>query len=171
VNAKNSVLGLVALTTISGSALFGLNTASAQASGESLVAKISSAFSLSEEEVQTVFDDYRADKKESRQADAEEQLQGLVDDGTLTQEQKTQIEAHREEVRTLLTDLKDQSLDRETIKAAMKELHQEHKAWAEAEGIDLTDIKPEHKGRRGGGHFHQFDHDNHEEANEGANES
>ena len=146
---------LVAVATVSavaGATFLGANSVSAQASGQSLVSRIAERFSVSETEVQSVIDEYKEDVREERQAERDEHLQGLVDDGTLTEEQRAQLDEFFAQRQELKEELKGQDLSREEMKEAFEEHRAEVEAWAEAEGLDLDDIRPERDGERKRGH-------------------
>ena len=144
-NINSKLASVAVVSAIAGATFLGANTASAQATGESLVSRIAERFSVSETEVQEVLDEYKADKQEEREAARDEHLTELVTDGVLTEEQRAELEAFGEEKRTLKEELRDQDLSREEIREAMEGIRDEIEAWAEAEGIDLDDIRPDDK--------------------------
>lgn len=84
---------------------------------DGLIAKIAQRFNLNEADVQAVFDDYKDSEREAR---ISERLQGLIDEGKTTAEQKTLIENKLKEI--------DTARDQE-----QKDLE----AWAKEKGIDL----------------------------------
>jgi hypothetical protein len=82
-------LGVVGLTSFA--------SAATSTSSTSLVDKIATKFGLSKTDVQAVFDEQKAERQAEHKAEVSERLQDLVDDGKITAEQKTKIEAKHEE--------------------------------------------------------------------------
>ena len=151
-----NMLAAGVVTTVAAGSLLGVSMASAQTSdgGTSIVDRIASTFNLNRDDVQNVFDEQRQERHEQMEQKHEEHLQQLVEDGTITSEQKDDLEAKHEEMRTLRESLKDQDLTREEMRNKMQEARSEFEAWAEDQGIDLESIRPEGKdgmrGRHGG---------------------
>lgn len=125
----------------------GVSAVSAQSGSSSeqggLIEAISSKFNLNKAEVKQVFEAQR-EKREAEHANKQsERLQKLVDNGTITAEQKTAIETKLEELKA----------DREANKGSMKDLtpeerkakHDEKKAeleaWAKDNNLNLTKLK------------------------------
>lgn len=140
---------------ISGGVLIGANSVSAQTSGESLVERIATTFNLDSSEVQVVFDEAREEKQAERQANATEKLQEKVDDGTITEDQKTIIEEARAALREQLEELRPEDKsslsdeEREALHDQMKELKDSMKQTLEDAGIDTSEFGERH-GKRGG---------------------
>ena len=122
---KIAVAGLTAAVGLSGIA--GIGIVSAQASGgqSDLVAKIAEKFNLNQGDVQAVFDEEHAARQAERQAQISDHLQSLVDDGTITTDQKSAIEAKQAELKT----------QRESDRSELE-------AWASDNGIDLKYLRP-----------------------------
>jgi gas vesicle protein len=117
---KNLLLAGV-VTTVAAGSLLSLGIASADSnSGDSLIDKIATKFSLNRDEVEAVFEENRAEKQAERAADFSENLQEKVDSGDITAEQKTLIETKFAELQTA----------RETEREALEQ-------WAEDNGIDM----------------------------------
>ncbi len=151
-NINSKLVAVATVSAIAGATFLGANTVSAQTSGESLVSRIAERFDVSEAEVQEVVDEYKEAHHEEREAKRDEHLQGLVDDGTLSEEQRAELEAFGEQRHSQMEELREQGLSRQEIREAMEGLRDEVEAWAEAEGLELDDIRPQHKhGRRGNG--------------------
>jgi hypothetical protein len=122
--------------------------------------ELAEKFNLDETEVKQYFEEKRDEHKAEHEAKAEEHLQSLVDAGTITAEQKTKLEEFRIERQTLKESLKNSDLSKEEIKAQFEAQKAEVEAWAESEGLDLEDIRPEPKeGRHGHGRHHGMDND------------
>jgi len=159
---KTSLLAAGVVTSVAALGLVGLPAASAQSSEggfmSSLASSIAERFNLDQTEVETFLDEQKDEFKAERQAAREEKraeyIAGLVEEGTLTQEQADALAEKRAELEAEKEALKDQNLTRKEIREAMEETRDEFEAWAEEQGIDLDEIRPEHK--RGGyrGHYH-----------------
>lgn len=120
---KNLLLAGV-VTTIAVGSLLSVSSASADsASGDSLIDKIASKFSLNRDEVEAVFNENRAEQQAERAADFSENLQDKVDSGDITADQKSLIESKFAELQTA----------RETEREALQQ-------WAEDNGIDMKYI-------------------------------
>jgi len=146
------------VTTIAAASIVGIGAASAQSnSGNNIVDKIAAKFSLNRDEVQSVFDEQHDEKKAKHEQRQATRLQELVDNGAMTADQKTALEAKRTEMESKRDALKDQNLTREEIRTQMESTRIEFEAWAKDQGIDLSVIRPEdgmmkghHDGPRGG---------------------
>lgn len=123
----------------------------------SLVDKLVSKFNLNKDEVQSVFDESRAEMEAQREQRQAERLQELVEVGTITAEQKTAIEAKITELKEQREANKDsmQDLSNDERKAKMEEERASLESWAEEQGIDLSKLRGILMGGPGGhgGHF------------------
>lgn len=142
-NINSKLASVAVVSAIAGATFVGANSASAATSGESIVSRIAERFGVSESEVQSVVDEYRSEQQAEREAAKDEHLSSLVEAGTLTEEQRAELEAFHDERHELKEELRDQDLSREEIREAMEGLRDEVEAWAEAEGIDLDELKPD----------------------------
>ncbi|KKQ42035.1 MAG: hypothetical protein US60_C0025G0005 [Microgenomates group bacterium GW2011_GWC1_37_8] len=140
-----AMLGLIFIGLLS------VSYVSAQDSGNypSIVAKIAEKFNLNEADVQAVFDEEREAHYADMQARWSERLDDLVNDGKITAEQKQAILDKHEEMQNKMEELRD--LEPKARREKMQTMHEEFKAWAEGEGIDLPLIGPV-----GSGHGHGF---------------
>jgi hypothetical protein len=134
---------LVAAILATGAGLVrrGVVSAQADAAGQSLVEKIATRFHLSQSDVQEVFDDYENTREEQFKQDFSDRLQTLVDDGTITAEQKTLIE---DKLQQLLDERdsnrnKFENLTRKERRDLIIKKRAELKQWAKDNGIP-TDI-------------------------------
>lgn len=121
VKKKLATAGAVA--TIGLTSLAGISTIAAQSGvvGTSdVVEKIATTFGLKEDAVQAVFDEVQEERQAERQTEISQHLQEAVDDGDITDEQKTLIEEKISELQV-------------THEAEKEELA----AWAEENGIEL----------------------------------
>lgn len=139
---KQLVMGLAAGAIIGGTVL-GTIGVSAQETATTLPDRIADRFGISSEEVKEEFQAHREEKQAVRQAAFTEHLQSKVDDGTITAEQKTLVEAKFAEMREERQALKDQDLTREERRAEREAHREELQAWANDNGIDLEAIRPE----------------------------
>ena len=121
--------------TIGIASLAGVGVSAQSTSQESLINRLAEAFNVSQEEVQTVFDEEKTARQAELAEERSEDLQTLVDDGTITAEQKTAIEAKQSELQT----------QRESQK-------EELEAWAEENDIDAKYLMggANDHGKRGG---------------------
>lgn len=84
-----------------------------------IVRKLVERFNLNEDEVKTVFDEVREERREGRQARFEERLNEAVEEGTITEEQKNAIlEKHAE------------------MQQRREQMREEMKAWDEENSLD-----------------------------------
>lgn len=109
---------------------------------QTLISKIAKKFNVSESDVKSVFDADKIERDAARLAEQTKRLQALVDNKTITVEQKTKIEVKLAELKT----------EREANRDAFKDLtHEERKAkldaqnaaletWTKDNGIDLTKL-------------------------------
>jgi competence protein ComGC len=148
-NVKKSLVAAAALASVGSAGVIGTQAVLAETNNSnsdpmsSLVDKLASKFNLNKSEVQKVFDEQRSAHEAERDAKVSERLQKLVDDGTITAEQKTKIEAkikelkeEREANRDSMKDLSD-----EERKTKMDEKRTELENWAKENGVDLTKLK------------------------------
>lgn len=140
------VLGTVGLTSLAGVSIASAETTTAPTSSDpmsSLVQKIASKFNLNKDEVQKVFDEDKTARETQREEKIAKRLQGLVDAGTITNTQKTAIEAKLKELKTAReanrTEMKNLS-DAER-QSKMDEKKNELESWAKEQGIDLSKLK------------------------------
>ena len=147
-NINSKVASVAAVSAIVGVTFVGANSVSAlRGDGDKLVDKIVEQYDASEADAQTFVDGLKAEFEANREANRDEHLSGLVESGVLSEEQRAELEAFGEDRREQIAELKAQDLSREEIKEAMEGLRDEVEACAEAEGIDLDEIKPD-KGDR-----------------------
>lgn len=122
---KQSLLASAAVLTVGGGVFLSTQSASAQATGESLVQRLASTLNVSQDTVQAVIDEHRQERQEQRQEQIAERLQERVDSGNITVEQKTALEEK----------LKQMYEIRETEREALQ-------AWATDNNIDLRLVMP-----------------------------
>ena len=117
---KNLLLAGVITTVAAGSLLSGSVASADSASGDSLIDKIATKFSINRDEVEAVFEEEQTERQAERAADFSENLQERVDSGDITAEQKTLIEAKFAEIQAT----------RDTERDSLEQ-------WAEDNGIDM----------------------------------
>lgn len=155
---SKSMLAAGVVTTIAVASVVGIGSASAHSnSGDSIVDKIATKFSLNRDEVQLVFDEKHEERHAEREERQETRLQELVDNGMITSEQKTALQAKYEEMQAKRQALHDQDLSHEEMRTQMEAARTEFEAWATEQGIDLEAIRPEGMGMRMGHGRHHKD--------------
>jgi hypothetical protein len=130
---KYLLIPAAAIGIISAGTLIGANAAQAEDMADEpppIVQRIAEAFGLDQNEVAAVFE-------EERQERHQEHLDNLVEDGVITEEQRTLLEEKQEEMRAEREAIRDADLTSEERHDAMEELRNEMETWAEENGIDL----------------------------------
>jgi len=148
---KRNLVLAASVATIGISTLgIGAVSAAQNPSKDNLVSKIASRFSLSEDDVQSVFDEYRAEHEQERKAKLENRLTKAVQNGKLSEEQKNQILTKMDENKAFFKSLKDMS--KSERKTALENHRKEMKAWAKENEIDKKWAPPKHRRHHGHGH-------------------
>lgn len=145
---RPTLVAAAAAVTIGGASIIGVNAVSAETPGDTLVEKIATRFNLNQDEVQAVFDEQRAEREAERATQLSERLQAKVDDGTITAEQKTTLEAKLAEMRDQHEASRDSDLTREELRDQHQEARDELQSWAAENNIPLDELLP----LQGGGH-------------------
>ncbi len=145
---KKSLVAAAALATIGTGGIIGMQAVNAESATttdpmSSLVDKLVSKFDLNKEDVQKVFDESRTEMEAKREAEQATRLQALVDNKTITSEQKTKIEAKIKEMKAERESSKDsmKDLTEAERKAKMDEKRAELEAWAKEIGLDLSKLQ------------------------------
>lgn len=152
---SKNLLAALAVTTVATGSILGVSAVSAHGNGENkdeLVTKLAQKFNIDVSEVESVFEEQRTEMQAERETKRAEHLQGLVDAGTITAEQKTLLETKFDEMKATREALRDQDLTREERHEKMEEARESFEAWANEQGIDLEAIHPEGgpEGQKGG---------------------
>ena len=134
--------------------LLAVSYASAQTSeGEDRQAQFASNLAteldLDSSEVQAALESLKEQRQAEREEARAERLAGLVEDGTLTQEQADQLTAFKDDFRAEIEALKESGAEREEIQAAKEANKAEIQDWADEQGLNLDDIRQEKDGRKG----------------------
>jgi hypothetical protein len=132
-NKKNIILSLAIV------GILGAGTIFAQTS---LGDKFANRFNLDPDEVHQFMGEHKQEQMENR-------LGNAVEDGKITEEQKTLILEKKQEMREECEGLK--GLSPEERREAMQEKHDEYKEWAEENGLPLKGFgrgMGQHKGPR-----------------------
>lgn len=144
---------------LAGLAATGMASAATNQSGQdTLVDKIAQKFNLNKDDVQQVFNEQHQAREAEHQAKISERLQKLVDDQTITPDQKTAIEAKLKELHDQHEANKDslKDLTPEERKAKREQARQDLENWANEQGLDLTKLRGifqgPHMGPGGPGH-------------------
>jgi hypothetical protein len=134
-----AAVGVIAATVIGAS----VATADTSDPQSSLVQKISDKFKLNKSEVQAVFDEHRSEKRAAHEAKFEKRLTQAVEDGKITEDQKSKILAKHKELAARFESEKDSLKDKspEERRAAMQSLRTELEQWAKDNGIDTKWLK------------------------------
>ena len=128
------VLGTASLGLLSVPAL-----AEDQPSYPPIVQKLAEKFNLNPEEVQIVF-------KETREEKHDEHLDELVEEGKITEEQKTVINEHHDEMMAKVENLRTEGKTREEIQEALKTDREEFITWLDEQNIELPMGRPRGNG-------------------------
>ena len=142
---------------LSGAAGIGAVSAEATSSSAdpmaSLVDKLVAKFNLNKEEVESVFNESRAEMETQREKEQSERLQELVDEGTITAAQKTAIEAKVAELKEQREGNREsfKNLSDGERKSKMEEERSSLEAWAKEQGLDLSKLHGIFVGGRGPG--------------------
>lgn len=142
---KQGMLVGLAVATVGATGFVIADKANAQSLGdhqEGLVSRIAKKFNVPETDVKGVFEADMAEKDSSRSADMSARLQVLVDNKTITVEQKALIEAKFAEMKQQREAERD--ADKNLTQAERSEKHAAAKvaleAWAKENGIDLSEL-------------------------------
>lgn len=95
-----------------------------------MVETLSEKFNLDQSEVQKVF----TEERETRHT---ERLNGLVEDGTITEEQRAIIEEHHDEMMAKRDALLAEGKTRTEMHELMEAEREEFQNWLEAQGIEM----------------------------------
>lgn len=134
-----------ALTAIGLSTVAGVGIASAESGnqGDGLVDKIASTFNLNKNEVQKVFDEAHNERQAKHEERVNERLQKMVDEGAITVEQKSAIQAKLTEIRAHhdIKKSEHKNLSPEERKATMDEQRTQLESWAKEHDLDLSELR------------------------------
>lgn len=134
---KRIILPAILLTGALAVGTLGVARAYAQDSGNypPVIQKLAEKFGVSADEVQSVFEEVRAEHQAEMLTNFEERLDNAVQEGKITAEQKQLILDKHEEMQAKMDALRD--LDPEQAREQMKALHEQMQTWAEENGIDF----------------------------------
>ena len=144
---KNKLLILGASVVVSASALGVVAVPTFAQDSETyppMVETLSEKFSLDKAEVQKVF-------VEERNARHTERLNGLVEDGSITEEQKAVIEKHHEEMTAKREALLAEGKTRTEMHELMQTEREEFQKWLDEQGIEMRMKGPRGDGQGQGG--------------------
>lgn len=155
---KKATLVTLATITLMGTSLAAAKDASAfwpfdkatEGNGvPSLIQRLIDRFDLNQDEVESVISEYKQERHQAMEQKHAELLDQAVSDGKITEEQKQELEEIHENwiaEKDTWTDLTP-----EERRSKAQSHRDEMQAWAEENGIDLSDIMPFGQGR--GGHM------------------
>jgi hypothetical protein len=144
---KNKLLILGAGVVVSASALGVVAVPTFAQDSETyppMVETLSEKFNLDKAEVQNVF-------TEERKKRHEERLNGLVEDGSITEEQKAVIEKHHEEMMAKRDSLLAEGKTRTEMHELMETEREEFQKWLDDQGIEMPMKGPRGDGQGQGG--------------------
>lgn len=146
---KTLAVTAVALGTFALAGIYGTGVIKAENANDgrdTIIQKIADKFKLNKDEVQSVFDENRAERQGKMVERFETNLNKAVESGKITEAQKSAILAKHKEIQVKRDELKD--LPQEERHNAMQKIHEEMQKWAKDNGIDISQIA----GPRGEGH-------------------
>ncbi len=133
------------MTAVGATTLIGVSSATAatDTTKNTIVDRLVSKFNLNKAEVQKVFDEERAAHQAEHQAKVSERLQKLVDDKTITSDQKTAIESKLKELQSKREANREafKDLSEDQREAKMNEERTALESWAKEQGLDLTKLR------------------------------
>lgn len=131
-----------------------VSAATSNGNGNDLAEKIATKFNLNKDEVKQVFEEEHTARRAEHEKRVSERLQKLVDEGTITAEQKTAIEAKLKELQANREEHHEEmeNLSDDERKAKLEEKRTELENWAKEQGLDLSKLKGVFGGPRGHGH-------------------
>lgn len=137
---KKVILPVMAIGTLAlAGALWAgsMHAKAASANSDTLIDKIAQKFNVPKDQVQTTFDEARTERQQARQTEQDAKLDQAVKDNVVTQEQRDQLVAKRNETR-----------------AARQQNKTEMEQWFKDNGIDQSKLAPylggNHKGHMRG---------------------
>jgi len=134
---KQKVALGVAIAAFSTMTFLGAGMASANASGDTMAARIATKFNLNQSDVQKVVDEVHIENQTARAAERSTDLQAKVDAGTITTAQKTLIENKIKEIEAQREADRTSNLTREEIQTKMQASRVALEKWATDNGIDV----------------------------------
>lgn len=127
--------------TLTTAALFGANQlVHAQGNGNSqtLVQMIAQKFGLDQSKVQSVFDEYKLNQVNKRQAQMKTKLDQLVSQGKITATQEQAILDEFAKLKSEYNPASFKNMTRAQRQQQFANMQQELKSWAAQQGIDLS---------------------------------
>lgn len=145
-NKKNIIIPALALSVVLGGTVISTQIASADENNRiSFATKIAERFSLNESEVTSFLEEDRAERQSMRQEHFEERLTEAVENGELTEDQKSliiaknaELQSEREENRSEKGGEKPSEEEREARREENEQNREELESWADANDIDMT---------------------------------
>lgn len=143
--ANKQKIAVVALATVATLGVGGYLASTAVNAADSttritIAEKIAEKFNLNQDEVEAVFTQDREERETSR-------LEHAVENGVITEDQVSAIEAKQEEFRADMDDLNAQELTTEERHDAVKALMDEYSTWAEENDIPVGMVAGGPKGQ------------------------
>ena len=102
-----------------------------------IVERLAERFGLNIDEVETVFEEERAEHHAEMLQSFEDRLTEAVTNGKITEVQKQAILEKHEEMAAKMEELRSQNLSGNEMHKQMRAFHEEFKSWAEDQGIEF----------------------------------
>lgn len=136
-------VGVLTASVVGGGAFALSASAQSSHSNDSLAGKIAQKFNLNEDEVKQAISEHR---QEHRAEHIDNKLTKAVEDGKLTEDQKTKVKEYLEANKPNFDELKDQT--HEERHDSMEKFREEFNKWAQGNDIDpdvlMLDINKGH---------------------------
>lgn len=148
---SKSLVSAGVLTAVAVGSLAGVGAVNAFDTNQQdgLIDRIATDTGVDRAKIAASFDAYHEEMHAKIEEKRSAHLQELVDNGTITAEQKTAIEAKHDEMETQRESWKDQNLTRAEMRDKMEAARQEFETWADEQGIDLEVLRLEGMGGHG----------------------
>lgn len=147
--SKKIIFPAVAVLIIGGATAFGITQVHAQTTNNpfsDLVQKIAQKFGLDQTQVQSVFDDYRNQRKQTMmqnmQKKQEDRLNQLVQNGKITDAQKTAILNEMSVLKSKYNPDNFRNMTPDERKKQFQAEQDEIKTWSQSQSIDPMYLRP-----------------------------
>jgi len=148
-----SIIASLVVVVLLGTGCAGMLNADSQEESpySDIVAQFAERFDLDEDEVFDFIEELKDEHAAEMEANFEERLDELVEDGEITDDQKAAILEKKEEMQQFRQDMEDMTVA--DAREAVKDIKQEMQDWADENDLDLKGLFPEaaeKAGQRGG---------------------
>ncbi len=111
-----------------------------------ILERIAEKFDLDIDEVKDFLEELKEERRAGAKERFEERLDGLVEDGKITDDQKGAILEKKEEIEAFREELEDMKVSQ--AREAIKEMKEELRDWAEENDLELKHFFPENVRKR-----------------------